>query len=81
MWDHLPVGQLHQTPNYGCAGGVCEGRYHNIYHAQAKARLKQIEAKLNQMRQDDPGMYYVGDYDELLDAYRALTQRLDQPFA
>jgi len=81
MWDQIPVGELHRTTNYGCAGGVCEGRYHNIVHGQVKAKLRQIEAKLVELTQDDPGMYYEGDFDDLLECYLVLTERLRQPFA
>lgn len=81
MWDHLPLGELHQTTNYGCAGGVCEGRYHNIFHAQAKARIVQIEGLLVKARLDDPSGYYDGDINELLEAHRVLSERLKGPFA
>jgi hypothetical protein len=81
MWDNLPLGELHRTANYGCAGGVCEGRYQNILHVQARRRIEQIEQEIRALRERDPSGYYAGDVDELLDAHRALTERLQGPFA
>lgn len=76
MWNYLPLGKLHATTNYGCAGGVCEGRYANIHHAQLRASLKKVELALVALQKDDPGMYYTGDFDTLLDAHKLLTERL-----
>lgn len=85
MWDFLPISELqpgaHQTRNYGCAGGVCEGRYANIYHLQAKRELENIEKQLASLRETDPHMYYQGDYDALLERHKAMTERLNAPFA
>jgi hypothetical protein len=81
MWTHLPLGELHRTTNYGCAGGVCEGRYANIHHAQLRRALEQIERDIVELKKDDPTMYYDGDFAELLDTRRRLTERLKGPIA
>jgi hypothetical protein len=81
MSDSLPIKALHQTPNYGCAGGVCEGRYANIHHAQARRALEQCEQQLMDLRETDPTMYYQADYDVLLERHKVMTERLKAPFA
>jgi hypothetical protein len=81
MWNHLPLGELHRTPNFGCAGGVCEGRYANVFHLQAQRRIEQIEGEIAKLREDDPTGYYQGDVDELLEAHRQLTLRLKGAFS
>lgn len=81
MWDFLPVEALHQAANFGCAGGVCEGRYQNIYHAQARRALEEIEQQLIKLRETDPTMYYQADYDALLERHKVMTERLNAPFS
>jgi hypothetical protein len=62
------------TPNYGLAGGVCSTR--NIHSAQLRREIEQIERDLIELKKADPAMYHMGDFDELLDAHKVLTDRL-----
>jgi hypothetical protein len=64
-----------RTTNYGLAGGTCDASVHVRQH------LEQIERELAELLERDPTMYFMGDFDALLDRHHALTESLKGPIS
>lgn len=74
MWDHLPVGAFTDAT---WRDEVPAMWHHpkNLLDWQATAAVRKIDQDLVGLCEDDPAMYYDGDFNELLERRQALVER------